>query len=735
MKPLCLITPREPIPFPRLYRVFEAPHVQRAVLEVTGLGLYRAFLNGQRVGEDWLTPGFNDYDAWLASRTYDVTDLLKPGENTLEIWLGRGWYSGRLGFDREHPDCIWGSDYLAGARLTMTDADGSTVLLQTDASWQAAATPIRSGDIYDGEVRDDTAPLGDPVPCVPVERTYSVEPDQAPPVRVCRTFKPTLIRTPREETVLDFGQNMAGTVRFRCRARRGETVRLSFGELLQDGCFYRDNLRSARAEFVYTSDGVEREIEPFFTFYGFQYAKVEAPYAVDPEDFTALALTSQLPVTLRCETANPEVNKLIKNTFWGQRSNFVSVPTDCPQRDERLGWTADTQVFCRTALYQMDCRAFYRKYIRDMRHDQVAYLDGDVPKYSPSLRGQAGHGGAVWADAGGIIPWELYRTYGDRELLEESYPLMHDYAEFLIREDLRQGGTHVAFDTFTFGDWLALDGKGGSDCFGGTNPRYIQGIYYMYALRLTAQAAAMLNRGEDARRYSLLEAEIRAALLDEYFTPGGHLCVDTQTGYVLALTYGLWRDKETLLRDFRRRLDLDNGQLRTGFTGTPLLLPALLDNGMTEEAYRILLNPGYPGWLYAVRLGATTVWERWNSLLPDGRISGTDMNSMNHYANGSVCEAIYSRMAGLRCGEPGWHKAIIAPHMSAQLPEISLAYDSPAGTYQVHWTVREQNRYALEITVPEGCSAQVLLPEGTEISCAGPCSERWEGVLPAPSVL
>ena len=723
---LNLITPSVHIDFPRVFRTFEAHGLKDARLTVTGLGLYRAFLNGQRIGEDYLTPGFNDYDAYVAARTYDVTPLLREGENLLEIWLGKGWYGGRLGYDPRTSAPVWGTHYYAGARLTAQAADGSGFVLETDESWLASATPIREGNIYDGEIRDDTADCSAVFPCRAAVTAYRTEPDQAPPVRAIASFQPAVLHTPKGETVLDFGQNISGFVRFADRLQRGQTMRLQYGEVLQDGCFHRDNLRSARAEYVYTSDGAGKTVEPYFTFYGFRYVKVEGAGSEDPADYTAVAVSSDLPVTMRCATASEKVNRLIRNTLWGQRDNFVSIPTDCPQRDERLGWTADTQVFCRTAMYQMDCREFYRKFIRDMREDQVRYLDGDVPKYSPSLRGLAGHGGAVWADAGVIIPWEVYQTYGDRERLAEAYPLMHDYTEYLIREDRRLGGTHILFDSFTFGDWLALDGKNELDVHGGTDTAYIQGVYYMNAVRLTAKAAAVLGLGEDARRYTLLEEGIRHALLDEYFTPGGNLSADTQTGYVLALYYGLWRDKEKLLRGFRRRLDRDGGKLKTGFAGTPLLLPVLLDNGMTETAYKLLLNEEYPGWLYAVNLGATTVWERWNSILPDGRISDTGMNSLNHYANGSVCEAIYSRMAGLRCAEPGWKKAVIAPKASRQLPWIDLKYESPAGLYAVKWTLDEAGVFRMDAEIPEGCLAQVILPGGGDEGLFGPGRHAFE---------
>ena len=703
------ITPGTPIDCPKLWKDFPASGVQRAELSITGLGLYRAFLNGQRVGDDYLTPGFNDYDAYLRYQTYDVTALLRD-ENRLDVTLGNGWYKGRLGFDGGAEN-RWGEKYLLGAKLTLTDGQGQATVIESDESWLASASCILGGNIYDGETRDDARDPGATVPCVRVEADYQVEPQSSPCIRVKETLSPTLIVTPAGEQVLDFGQNMAGVIRFTNRLPKGTTMRIQTGEVLQKGNFYRDNLRTAKSEFVYTSDGVVKDVEPMFTFYGFRYARVEGLEPVDPADFTALVLSSDLRETLSVETGHEKLNRLMRNSLWGQRSNFLDVPTDCPQRDERLGWTADTQVYVNTACYQMDCKDFYRKYMRDMRVDQQRYYDGDIPAFSPSLRGGAGHGGAVWADAGTIIPWNVYMNYGDEALLRETYPIMRDYTEYLIAADQAAGGTHIVFHSFTFGDWLAQDGMGPQSLKGGTDDAFIQGVYYMNSVSLTARAAEVIGEQEDADRYRALAGEIRAALLDEYVSLGGNLTIDTQTGYVLALTYGVYRDKEKLLRGFRRRLERDFYRITCGFTGAPLMLPVLLDNGMTDIAYRMLLTEEFPGWLYAINLGATTVWERWNSLEADGTISGTGMNSLNHYAYGSVCEAVYSRIMGLQNAAPGWKKALIAPRIDGRLKHASIAYDSPAGTWAVKWRIEDSGEVTLEVTVPDGATAHVALPD------------------------
>ncbi len=724
---LQFITPEKAIPCPKLWRDFSAAQVRTATLTITGLGLYRAYLNGQRVGRDYLSPGFNDYDAYLRAQRYDVTDLLREN-NRLEVWLGNGWYKSRLGFDGGKSN-RWGERYLLAARLDMTLTDGQTRTLETDANWLASASPILDGGIYDGELRDDTREAGEPIPCVTAEVRAPVEEQFSPPIRVKEERKATLLHTPAGEQVLDFGQNMAGVIRFVNRLPRGATLRIQTGETLQNGCFYRDNLRTAKSEFVYVSDGVEKEVEPLFTFFGFRYAKIEGIQDVNPEDFTALCLSSDLKETLWVHTSHEKLNRLMQNALWGQRSNFLDVPTDCPQRDERLGWTADTQVFVNTACYQMDCKDFYRKYMRDLRADQTMYYQGDIPAYSPSLKGEAIHGGAVWADAGVIIPWNVYMNYGDTALLRENYPMMRDYVETLIRRDQAAGGSHVVFNTFTFGDWLAQDGMSPQSLKGGTDDAFIQGVYYLNSVELTANAAGVIGETADEGKYRALARDIRRALLDEYVSPGGNLTIDTQTGYVLALYYGVYRDKEKLLRGFRRRLEKDFYRITCGFTGAPLMLPVLLDHGMTDIAYRMLLTEEFPGWLYAVNLGATTVWERWNSLNEDGSISGTGMNSLNHYAYGAVCEAVYSHVMGLQNAAPGWKRASIAPKLDRRLKEAAIRYDSPAGVWEVSWRIADTGELTLEVTVPEGASADVVLPDhpdrSVEVVDGGAYSWRW----------
>ena len=388
----------------------------------------------------------------------------------------------------------------------------------------------------------------------------------------------------------------------------------------------------------------------------------------------------------------------------------MDIPTDCPQRDERLGWGADAWIFAGTACYLSDCRAFYEKYLNDLRIEQVRYYAGDLPMYTPSLKGEAGAGGAGWADVGVLLPWTLYERYGNRETLARHYPLMKTYTDCLLA---REAGRGLIRGAFTFGDWLAGDGMTPQSRDGGTEHDYITNLFLWRDLSVCASAAAALGNSADVCRYEAAADRVRRAFLDEYFTPGGRLCVDTQTAHVLSLAFRLYRTREAVSDGLARRLARDLWVMKTGFLGTPFLLPVLFDCGMDGAAYRILFRRTPPGWLYELDMGATTFWERWNSLLPDGHLSGTGMNSLNHYAYGSVCEALVSRVAGLMPESPGWDMARIQPHPGAALHRLDMAFESPRGRFEIGWRVGRDAAFTVSGCVPEGVRARVILPDGT----------------------
>jgi alpha-L-rhamnosidase len=635
---------------------------------------------------------------------------LLQAENIIEVYLGDGWYKGRFGLNG-HSGNIWGGRYLLAAELSVTAEDGGRKTVKTDETWTAFPSLVRETSIYDGEIHDSTLVSTEGIPCEITETGYRVIPYTGAPIVEKHTLAPKLYLSPKGEQILDFKQNMVGFCRFVCRAPKGTTVTLRFGETLQGGCFYNANYRSAKAEFVYVSDGNIKTVEPYFTFYGFRYVKVEGIEAVDPGDFSGVVIYSDLAETLRVETSDSKINRLIQNSMWSQRGNFLDVPTDCPQRDERLGWTGDAQVFSGTACYHMNCLSFYAKFLDDLRADQVMYYNGDVPMYTPSLKGTPKSAGSVWGDAAVIVPWNIYMHYGDQGQLRKNYPLMRDYVETLIAHDARDNAGHLLVTGFTFGDWVALDGVTQQSVMGGTDTTFIRSVYYYNSVGITARAAGVLGLDTEALRYGALAHEIKAAILREFFTESGRLALETQTSYVLSLYYSIHKNRDKVIEGMKERFSKDLYRVKTGFTGTSLILPALMDAGMVDDAYRILFNEKFPGWLYEVNLGATTIWERWNSLLPDGSVSDTGMNSLNHYSYGSVCEAIYSRIAGLRCTVPGWKEAIIAPLPNYRLKGINLEFDSPRGTYKTAWEIGKENSFDMRVTIPAGAKA-VIVPPG-----------------------
>lgn len=695
---------------------FEVPrNACDTYLCVTGLGLFRAFLNGARVGDRYLTPGCGDYDAAVRACTFPVGGLLRPGRNTLTVLLGDGWYRGRWGIDKPawSGDRVYGDRYLLNAVL-ICRADGQEVTLLSTAEpavWRAETTALLSTDLYDGEVWDYSVV---PQPLGPCRRAGGILParilPEAASVTVREVRYPTVLHTPAGETVLDFGVNMAGVVRVGGTIPRGKTLTLTHGELLQHDCFYRDNLRTAAAQAVYTGDGQPHVMEPCFSYFGFRYVKAEG--LTDEElgglDFEGLVLSSFGDPTLTLAIDHPGLDRVVDNTRRSLLSNFVSIPTDCPQRDERLGWTADARVIAPTACMFSDCRDFYGKYLFDMRAEQARY-GGDVPMYVPSLRGEAALGGAGWADAAVLIPWTLWQTYGERAQLKRDWPLMREYADCLLS---REGGQGLIRGAFTFGDWLSGDGRAPQSLQGATDPDFITNAFLYRVLRVVTEAAALLGEDGDGARYAAAADRVREAALHEYFSPSGRLTVPTQTAHVLSLAFGLYRGRAPVVRGLSERLARDLFVMKTGFLGTPHLVPVLFENGLDRDAWRILCRRDAPGWLYPVSLGATSMWERWTSVAPDGSITGTSMNSLNHCAYGCVCEALVGYVGGLRPTSPGYAHAVIDPRPSWQMKRLDMTAQTAAGRYAIRWETDREGRFTLEGTVPTGASADVVMPCG-----------------------
>jgi alpha-L-rhamnosidase len=523
---------------------------------------------------------------------------------------------------------------------------------------------------------------------------------------------------------------MVGWVRFKTDAPAGSTIHLQYGEVLQGGNFYRENLRTAKAEYTYIADGQTREVKPFFTFFGFRYVQVSGWVGdLNPDDFTACVVYSQLDTIGHIETSNEKVNQLFRNALWGQKGNFLDIPTDCPQRDERLGWTGDTMVFSGTACFNMDSSAFFSKYAYDLGLEQ-AKRGGMVPLVVPAVDMQGG-GSSAWGDVATILPWNVYEFYSDKAILEQHYESMRTWVEYIKAADESSGGKRLWTTGFHFGDWLALDGSDPEGRMGGTPEDFIASAYYFYSSRLLARAAAVLGKTEQAAQYHALAEEVKAAIQREYFTPTGRLAINTQTGFVLALFMDLVPDgfRQRVVDDLILRLRKDKLHLRTGFVGTPYLCRALSNNGANELAYQLLLNEDYPSWLYAINLGATTIWERWNSLNPDGTISSTGMNSLNHYAYGSIVEWMYRDMCGLNPSSgddrvTGFRRARIAPKPDKALRWAKASYHSAAGLFESGWRIGERGSLSFEFTIPFNVEAQVVLPDANlgEITINGQAS-------------
>ncbi len=708
---------------PILFRQFDLPARPIAARAyICGLGLYHFELNGQRVGDEYFTPYCNAYDQWIQYQTFDITEQLRAGANLVSVMLGNGWYKGRYGADKGVVGC-YGDRFALICELHITLENGDERVVVTDRSWSAQPSPVIESDIFDGEmvdariakdVRDDSATFGVKPIAIDLAR---LEARRSLPVCINEEIKPVaVIHTPAGETVLDMGQNMTGWVRFRTSAPAGNRIHLQFGEVLQGGNFFRDNLRTAKAEYTYIADGSEAVVQPYFTFFGFRYVKVSGWVGeLSVDDFTGCVIYSRMDTTGAIETSHEKVNQLFRNALWGQKGNFLDIPTDCPQRDERLGWTGDAQIFSGTACFNMDVAAFFAKYAYDLAKEQTK-TGGMVPHIVPMANLNKG-GSAAWGDVATIMPWNVYEFYGDAGILEQQFESMRAWVDYIKNVDDASGGRRLWTEGVHFGDWLSLDVSDPTFRRGGTAHDFIASAFYYYSVRLVARAAAALGKPDHAEAYGRLAAEVKAAIQQEYFTATGRLAVPTQTGYVLALFMDLAPDahRERVKDDLIARLINDNVHLKTGFVGTPYICRVLSNNGANDLAYRLLLNEDFPSWLYAVNLGATTIWERWNSLNPDGSISSTGMNSLNHYAYGSIVEWMYRDMCGLNPsagddGVTGFRHALIAPKPDRSLEWARARYRSAAGLYESGWRIDDAG-LTIDITIPFNASARVVLPD------------------------
>ncbi len=721
----------KPAPSPMLRRAFTAKAgIVRARAYVTSHGLYELYLNGQRVGDQLFTPGWTSYNKRLQYQTYDVTALLKPGANVVGAVLGSGWYRGELAWSGHRN--LYGEHLGLLAQVAITYGNGREEIVGTDAAWKASTGPIVASEIYLGEHYDarleqagwSAAGFADakwtPVKVVEGGKDHLVAP-AGPPVRRIEEVKAVkILKTPAGDTVVDMGQNMVGWVRLKVQGDAGTTVTLRHAEVLdKQGNFYTENLRHAEATVRYTLKGGGPEVyEPHFTFQGFRYVAVAGfPGDLTLDSLTGIVIHSEMAPAGTFETSKPLINQLQHNIRWGQKGNFLDVPTDCPQRDERLGWTGDAQVFSRTAAFNMDVAAFFTKWLKDVAADQ--FPSGSVPHVIPNVlsnfQGQEPGGSAAWGDVAVIVPWNMYLVYGDTRVLEQQYPSMVRWVEF---EHTRAGDDNIWDGDQHFGDWLAF-ATTRSDYPGATTGKdLIATAMFAHSTDLLARTARVLGKEDEATKYEALLGKIKAAFTHEFVSPTGRVGENTQTAYVLALEFDLLPEDlrpvaaKRLAQEVRER-----GHLTTGFVGTPYLCHVLSRFGYLDEAYLLLNREEYPSWLYPVKSGATTIWERWDGQKPDGSFQDKGMNSFNHYAYGAIGDWMYRVMAGLEIdpAAPGYKHLLVQPHPGGGFTSVKASHDSPYGTVTSTWSLAN-GTFELTVMVPPNTRATVRLPGATAAS-------------------
>ena len=707
---------------PLLRKKFELNKaVKWARIYVTAHGLYEAHINGQRVGNAYLTPGWTSYKTRLQYQVYDVTESVKQGSNAIGVQLGDGWYRGYLAW--ENNKNVYGKNIGLLLQLEVTFADGTTQTIITDESWKSSFGPIKSSQIYHGEIYDArlekkgwaAADFNDANwPSVKVNDVSkeNIIASESVLMHKKEVFNPIkVIKTPKGETVLDFGQNLVGWVQLKVTGKAGDKVSIQHAEVLdKEGNFYITNLRSARAQLEYTLKGGDEEIfEPHFTFFGFRYIKVEGfPGTVISSNFKAFAIYSDMKPTGSFECSNPLVNQLQHNIQWGQKGNFLDVPTDCPQRDERLGWTGDAQAFSRAASFNMDVEQFFVKWLKDVAADQLK--SGAVPFVVPNVLDTNAVASTGWADVATIIPWNMYVAYGDKTILENQYESMKKWVAYMEAKSVN----HLWNIGFHFGDWLFYRPFDDTDGTSAVTDKYLVAqCFYAHSTQLLINTANVLNKKEDVQRYTALLKNIKDAFLKEYVTPNGGLVSGTQTAYVLALNFDML--PEDLRAPSAARLAENvkkyNNHLTTGFLGTPYLCHVLTRFGYDEVAYTLLLQETYPSWLYPVKMGATTIWERWDGIKPDSTFQTPDMNSFNHYAYGAIGDWMYRSVAGLDTHNDGvGYKHIrIQPHTDKRLTYAKADLQSPYGKISSGWK-SENGKLSLDVTIPANTTASVYVP-------------------------
>ncbi|MCQ1061039.1 family 78 glycoside hydrolase catalytic domain [Photobacterium sp. ZSDE20] len=715
----------------------EGKHVNSAVIHMSACGIYKAFLNGEEVGQDELKPGCTSYKKNMLYQTYDVTSQIS-GNNVVAFHVAPGWYKGRFGFFGERN--FYGNKSAIICQLVITYENGETQVVTSDDSWLATASPVIFSEIYDGETYDANCEVvnwlsgdineSDWYRPVSLDLSTTIlNPQHASAVRrIEQIEQPKKIISPKGEVILDFGQNLSGFVEFAVNGKVGHKVVLEHFEVLDaNGNAYFDNLRSAkqRIEYILDDSGVQSYCSNF-SFQGFRYVRVtKYPGVVEPGNFKVHVIHSEMDQTSEFESSNALLNQLHKNIRWGMKSNFVDIPTDCPQRDERMGWTGDAQIFAKTASYLFNTSSFFSKWLTDLNADQLE--NGGVPHVIPDvLSGRTDHdeflstgthSSAAWGDAAIIIPWTMYVMFANKALLARQYESMCAYVDFMVNNS----DEYIFNYKLQFGDWVALDAKEGS-YFGATPNDLTATAFFAYSTRLLAKTAKVLGYVDDERQYWALHDKVKSSFNNKFVNVDGSLKARTQTSHILCLHFDLVPDvfKPKVAEGLVALLAENNGSLNTGFVGTPYFCFALSNNGYVEEAYDLLLKETFPSWLHQVKQGATTIWEHWDGIKPDGTMWSPDMNSFNHYAYGSIGDWIYSSVLGIQPTEssPGFKKLRIKPLMTKKLAFAKGRFESNYGDICVEWKHINGDYFSLSITVPFNSSAMIEFDMNDQIVCS-----------------
>ncbi len=710
---------------PVLYKDFVVQgNVKKARLYATALGVYEAEINGEPVDDTYFHPGWTNYRKRLQYQTYAVT--LHSGKNHLALTLANGWYKGKLGF-MPQPN-HYGDTTAALAALCITYEDGHEEWIGTDESWFCTTGAIQSAEIYDGETQDFTADPAAPQPARLFDYGFDTLIGQEnEPVR-CLQRVPVVkeFTAPNGDHLFDFGQNLTGWVEVEIYGDKGQKLTLRHAESLdENGNFYTENLSWAKATDTYILGGGKQTLHPHFTWHGFRYICVEGLQYGQNVQFTACHLSTDLAQTGHFTCSDKRVNRLQQNIQWSQRDNFLDIPTDCPQRSERLGWTGDVTAFCPTAAFNENIMPFMTKWL----HDLASELGPDVsmPQVVPNILGNQQDGAAFWGDVVTVLPWTLYRAYGDKRILQHSYDSMKHWVEFIES----QCGENGLWQTgFQYGDWLGLDAEAnalGDERKGATDDYFTANVCFAWSLQILADTAAVLQYTEDARRWSRRREELVRAFRAEYVTPTGRLVSETQTALILALHFDMVPDefRPRLLDALEKNIGAHKTHLLTGFIGTPFACLTLSENGRHDLAGRLLLQEDDPSWLYEVKMGATTIWERWNSIRPDGSFNPANMNSLNHYAYGSIGNWLYTKLCGLEILEPGYKKFALRPQFIKGITHAELTYESVYGKIAIAWRC-EGGKITVDVTVPANTTAELTLPEQPETLTLGSGSYHYE---------